>query len=65
MLNAYEKLGRDILEVIEPDEGVKTGLPLIISDPENDGLQSNSPRALQPELEDAVLRLLGSERRPA
>lgn len=62
VLNAYDKLGRDILNVIEPDEVVTTGLPVIMSGPEDRDQQANSPQSLQPELQEAVLRLLGSER---
>ena len=64
LLNAYEKLGRDILDIIEPDEILKTGLPVVMPGTEGGGAQATTLRSLQPELQDAVLRLLGSERRP-
>lgn len=64
VLNSYEKLGRDILEVIEPDETAKSGLPFIVANPEGIDPHENGLRSLQPELQQAVLRLLGSERRP-
>ncbi len=64
VLNAYEKLGRDILGIVEPDEILKAGLPVVMPSLENGGSQANALRSLQPELQEAVLRLLGSEQRP-
>lgn len=63
LINAYEKLGRDFLTVIEPDEVLKTGLPVVMHGSGDGGRQANGAESLQPELQDAVLRLLGSERR--
>ncbi|GGD42145.1 hypothetical protein [Sinisalibacter lacisalsi] len=63
LLNAYEKLGADILKMIEPDEVLKSGLPVVMHLPEHDGLPSTDLAALQPELQDAILHLLGAERR--
>lgn len=64
LLNAYEKLGRDILDIIEPDETLKTGLPVVMPGAEGGGSHANALRSLQPELQEAVLPLLGSERHP-
>lgn len=63
LLNAYEKLGTDIVKVIEPDETLKAGLPVVVHMPTDDGRLPKAAAALQPELQDALLQLLGSERR--
>lgn len=64
LLNAYEKLGRDILDIIEPDEMLRTGLPVVMPSSADGGTQANALRSLQPELQEVVLHLLGPERRP-
>jgi hypothetical protein len=63
LLNAYEKLGRDIFDIIEPDEMLKTGIPVVMPGAEGGGSHATALRSLQPELQEAVLRLLGTERR--
>lgn len=63
LLNAYEKLGRDIFDIIEPDETLKTGLAVVMPNSETAGSQAHVLRSLQPELQEAVLRLLGTDRR--
>lgn len=62
LLAAYDKLGRDLLKVIEPDEARDTGLAVVMCGIEGDGLPPSDLGALQPELQDAVLRLLGVAR---
>lgn len=63
VLTAYEKLGTDILKVIEPDDVVKSGLSIIMPFEAGADPTVNNVGTLQPELQDAVLDLLGSERR--
>lgn len=64
LLTAYEKLGKDIFNVIEPEETVDTGLPLVMHVHGDNDVQSDDVGALQPELQDALLHLLGSNRPP-
>lgn len=62
LLQAYAKLGQRIAFEIEPDEKPRSGLPFVVvlSD-ENECLTDNIA-ILQPELQDAVLHLLGEKR---
>lgn len=62
LLKAYEKLGTDMLKVIEPDEIIESGLSIVMPVPIAADPMSNEMGTLQPELQDAVLLLLGSER---
>lgn len=62
LLSAYQRLGTDILRVVEPDEGPDVGLQIVMCGINGDGSLPNDIGALQPELQDAVLRLLGSDR---
>lgn len=62
LLNAYEKLGTDILKAIEPDEVIDCGLSLILPHCVDANSPSNDVATLQPELQDAILHLLGSTR---
>ena len=64
LITAYERLGKDIFKVIEPDEIPEAALQVIVILPEDHGLPPTNASALQPELQDALLRLLGSERPP-
>lgn len=63
LIAAYERVGRDILTIIEPDELHLSGLAVVLPDPESDGRPATGARSLQPELQAALLSLLGSERR--
>lgn len=63
LIKAYEKLGSDILNVIEPDEVVEFGLFIVLPMPADVGTPSNNIGTLQPELQDAVLHLLGPKQR--
>ena len=65
LLSAYERLGTQISAEIEPDEVLKTGLPVILLMPEVNELFPEDIIALQPELQDAVLYLLGTQRMSA
>ncbi|TGD41680.1 hypothetical protein EEB11_17385 [Pseudotabrizicola sediminis] len=62
LLSAYQRLGTDILRVVEQDEGPDVGLQIVMCGINGDGSLPNDIGALQPELQDAVLRLLGSDR---
>lgn len=62
LLNAYEKLGMEIAKVIEPDETIRSGLSLVIHFAAGNDLASDDLTTLQPELQDAVLQLLGANR---
>ena len=63
LLNAYEKLGVEIYKLIEPDEAVTAGLPVVMQMPADGVLNARDTAILQPELQDALLQLLGTERR--
>ncbi|MBR2656500.1 hypothetical protein [Yoonia sp.] len=63
LLNAYEKLGVEIYKQIDPDEALVAGLPLIVQMPESGALENTDMAILHPELQDAVLQLLGTIRR--
>lgn len=65
LITAHQRLGTEIFKVIKPDEVLETGLSLIIHLPQDEGLPANGVAALQPELQDALLNLLGSRRRSA
>lgn len=64
LLSTYERLGRDLCKVIEPEETVDIGLPFIMHIDGETAVEMDDIKALQPELQDAVLLLLGSDRRP-
>lgn len=63
LLSAYEKLGAEIARVIEPDENLDNCLPIILAMADDKGQIPEGAVSLQPELQDALLRLLGAERR--
>lgn len=62
LLSAYHRLGTDILRVVEPNQRLNTGLPVVMCGLGGGGTLLSDVGALQPELQDAVLRLLGSDR---
>lgn len=61
LLKAYWRLGKGILEGIEPDEAMDPELPIFIRLLSYVGSHSEEATVLQPELPDAYLHLLGSE----
>lgn len=62
LLAAYERLGNNIFNVIEPDEVLDAGLPVVMQVPDdNDGI-SGEVGVLQPELQEALFQLMGSQR---
>ena len=63
LLNAYEKLGGEIYKLIAPDEPLTAGLPVIVQMPDGGALDARDVIILQPELQQAVLQLLGVDRR--
>lgn len=63
LITAYERLGRDIFTVIEPDEIPEAAIQAVLILPEDHGLPPANAIALQPELQDAILHLLGTERK--
>lgn len=62
LLSAYHRLGMDILKLVEPDERLDAGLPVVMCGLGDDGLPISDVGCLQSELQDAVLQLLGYER---
>ncbi|MFN3664108.1 hypothetical protein [Yoonia sp.] len=64
LLNAYEKLGSDIYKLIEPEGTLTAALPVVVQLPDNGVLDASDVVILQPELQDALLQLLGTNRRP-
>lgn len=63
LINAYEKLGMEIFKVVEPDETLDKGLSAVMNVTGEDAVPSTTVGTLQPELQDALLHLLGVERR--
>ena len=62
LLKAYAKLGVQIAGAIEPDDVPTSGLPVILSMQDETTVEPGDIVSLQPELQDAVLRLLGPQR---
>lgn len=60
--SAYEKLGMQLFNEIEPSENLKAGLNIVLHVPEDRTLEDNDFAVLQPELRDAVMQLTGSDR---
>lgn len=62
VLNAYGKLGLKIASEIEPDDMPKDGLPVVLTLGLDEERLNNEVVTLQPELQEAVLHLLGDNR---
>lgn len=61
-LRAYDKLGLQIASEIEPDDLPDTGLPVVTILSNQNERSPYEIAVLQPELQDALLHLLGNER---
>lgn len=62
LLQAYAKLGQRIASEIEPDEEPHSGLPFVVVLSDENERLTDKIAILQPELQDAVLHLLGENR---